>query len=91
MHTLEDRDLYNIDVDSPEHAYVLLNVLAEVKSFLAHAGRCPLIIGLVGVVVDELRRPVKLLNELAECGSLEDYIQRGWEAAATGACGLTGL
>jgi hypothetical protein len=34
---------------------------------------------------------VKLLNELAECGSLEDYIQQGWEAAATGACGLTGL
>jgi hypothetical protein len=89
MHTLEDRDLHSIEVDSPEHGFVLLNVLAEVKSFLAHAGRCPLIIALVGVVVDELRRPVKLLNELADCGSLEDFIQRGWEAAVAGACRLT--
>ncbi len=84
MHALVDRALFRIDIDSDEHVHVLLSVLAEVKSFLTHAGRCPLIIALVGVVVDERRRPVKLLNELADCGSLEDYIRRGWEAAAAG-------
>jgi hypothetical protein len=84
IHTLEDPVLYGIVVDSPEHMYVLLGVLAEVRSFLSRAGRCPLIIALVGVIVDERRRPVKPLFELADCGSLENYIKRGWEAAVAG-------
>ncbi len=58
--------------------------LAEVKPFLSRAGRCKLIIALVGVIVDERRRPVKPLFELADGGSLEDFIKRGWEAAASG-------
>ncbi len=64
----------------------LLSVLAEVKPFLSRAARGPLIIALVGVIVDERRRPVKPLFELADCGSLDDYIKRGWEAAAAGGC-----
>ncbi len=79
--------MYGIEVDSPEHVQQLLGVLAEVRPFLSRAGRCALIIALVGVIVDERRRPVKPLFELADCGSLEDYIKRGWEAAAAGGCG----
>jgi hypothetical protein len=82
FHALENLVMYGIDVDSPEHVLVLLGVLEEVKWFLTTAGRCPLIIALVGVVVDERRRPVKLLFELADRDSLEDYIRQGWEAAA---------
>jgi hypothetical protein len=84
IHSLEDPALYGIEVDSPEHVYQLLGVLAEVKPFLSRAGRCTLIIALVGVIVDERRRPVKPLFELADCGSLEDYIKRGWESVAAG-------
>ncbi len=84
MHMLENLSLYRIEVSSPEHVRVLLGVLAEIQPFLSRAGRCPLIIALVGVIVDEHRRPVKPLFELADCGSLEDYIKRGWEAAGAG-------
>jgi hypothetical protein len=87
IHQLEDPILFNIEEDSPEHVYVLQGVLAEVRPFLSRAGRCALIIALVGVIVDERRRPVKPLFELADCGSLEDYIKQGWEAAGAGSYG----
>ena len=61
-------------------------MLSEVKPFLSRAGRGPFIIALVGVIVDDRRRPVKPLFELADCGSLEDYIKRGWEALPAGVC-----
>jgi hypothetical protein len=89
MHFLENLTAHGITIDSPEHKCQMLSVMAEVNPYLSPAGRCGLVNTLVGVIVDERSRPVKLLFELADRGSLEDYIKRGWEAATTGGCGLT--
>ena len=83
---LEDMELYALEEGSPGLQRVFEEVVLEVRPFLSPSGQHWAIVRLDGVIVDHLRRPGKLLFELADLGSLEDFIKATLAAAARGQC-----
>jgi len=70
---LEYAEVFGIIPESPEHVRVLWELRKEVEALLLNVH--PNIVQLIGVVVDALRRPVKLLFELAQFGDLERCVR----------------
>ncbi len=71
LHKLTNPALYRIEPESTEHLFALTEVGKEVAALLSPVCRHPNIVRLIGVVVDDRRRPIKLLFEKADCGDLE--------------------
>jgi serine/threonine protein kinase len=82
MHKLEYMEFWGIVPGSKDHRRISKEVVKEVVPFLSPAGQHWAIVRLDGVVVDHRRRPGKLLFELADLGSLEDFIKAALTAAA---------
>lgn len=70
---MEYAEVFGIVPESPEHVRVLWELRKEVEALLLNLH--PNIVQLIGVVVDALRRPVKLLFELAQFGDLERCVR----------------
>ena len=64
-------NLFEIVPGSPEHLYALEEVRKEVAALLSPVCRHPNIVTLLGAVVDDVGRPIKLLFEWADHGDLE--------------------
>jgi serine/threonine protein kinase len=75
MRLLDDPELYCIEPGDPVHCQQLRLVQMEVEALLSPVGDSPYIIKMLGVVVDVEGRPLKIVLELAELGSLETVIR----------------
>jgi hypothetical protein len=67
---------YGVIPGSPAHHRVLWEIRKEVAALLSPVcATHPNIVRLIGVVVDSLQRPVKLLFEYADHGDLTRWVQ----------------
>ena len=71
FHKITNPAVYGITPESPEHLYALEEVRKEVAALLSPVCRHPNIVTLLGAVVDDVGRPIKLLFEWADHGDLD--------------------
>jgi hypothetical protein len=68
-------NLYGVILESPAYHRVLWEIRMEVGALLSPVCSHPNIVELIGVVLDPLQRPVKLLFEFAHHGDLTRWVE----------------
>jgi hypothetical protein len=75
FHMLAPGNVYDVVPESPAYHRVLWEIRKEVGALLSPVCTHASIVGLIGVVVDSLQRPVKLLFEFADHGDLTRCVE----------------
>ncbi len=83
-------NVYGIILESPAYHRVLWEIRKEVGALLSPVCTHPNIVELIGVVMDPLQRPVKLLLEFADHGDLSGWVQ-ALQLLCCACCGVSGI
>jgi hypothetical protein len=75
FHVLVPGSVFDVTPECPGYHFALAEIRKEVAALLSPVCTHPNIVGLLGVVVDSLQRPVKLLFESASHGDLARWVQ----------------